>query len=98
MYKDLSETEDKKTNQFKVRSIRNTLSKIQNKIRDMLKNNMPGIEENEKIISIVEHILKFNRLNQSRKGLKILTPNQILSRLPISLAQLQARNTKSFSK
>ena len=26
------------------------------------------------------------------KGLKILTPNQILSRLPISLAQLEAGN------
>ena len=29
---------------------------------------------------------------QKRHGLKILTPNQILSRLPISLAQLKAGN------
>ena len=30
------------------------------------------------------------RKNQEGQGLKILTPNQILSRLPISLAQLKA--------
>ena len=37
------------------------------------------IEENEEIINIVERILYFNQLDQSGKGLKILTPNQMLS-------------------
>ena len=32
------------------------------------------------------------RRNQQEKGLKILTPNQMLRRLPISLAQLNAGN------
>ena len=32
------------------------------------------------------------RRNQQRKGVKILTPNQLFSRLPISLAQLKAEN------
>ena len=32
------------------------------------------------------------RRNQQRQGLKILTPSQTLSRLPISLAQLKAGN------
>ena len=32
------------------------------------------------------------RRNQQGQGLKILTPNQMLSRLPISLAQLKAGN------
>ena len=32
------------------------------------------------------------RKNQRGKGLKILTPQQMLSRLPISLAQLKAGN------
>ena len=50
------------------------------------------IEENKKIISIVERILEFNKLNQSGQGLKILTPSQMLSRLPISLVQLKAGN------
>ena len=36
------------------------------------------IEENEEIINIVERILYFNQLDQSGKGLKILTPYQLL--------------------
>ena len=34
-------------------------------------------------MQIVEFILYFNQQNQAGKGLKILTPNQMLSRLPI---------------
>ena len=53
--------------------------------------------ENEKpdeILEIVEKILIFNRENQikPRFDLKILTPNQMLSKLPITLAQLKAGN------
>ena len=44
------------------------------------------------MLEIVECILEFNQLNQSEQGLKILTPNQTLTRLPISLAQLTAGN------
>ena len=53
------------------------------------------IGENEKIINIVEHILYFN---QSGEGLKILTPKQMLSRLPIILAQLKAGNNSEKLK
>ena len=56
------------------------------------------IEENEKITNIVEHILYFNQLEQKGEGLKILTPNQMLSRLPISLAQLKAGNNSEKLK
>ena len=38
------------------------------------------------------------RRNQQGKGIKILTPNQMLSRLPISLAQLQAGNNSEELK
>ena len=38
------------------------------------------------------------RRNQSAKGLKILTPDQMLSRLPISLAQLKAGNNSKRLK
>ena len=55
-------------------------------------------EENEKIINIAERIFYFNQLGQSGKGLKILTPNQMLSRLPISLAQLKAGNNSEKFK
>ena len=50
------------------------------------------IENPDKIVEIVEVILKFNKQNQQRKGFKILTPQQMLSRLPITLAQLKAGN------
>ena len=38
------------------------------------------------------------RRNQQGKGLKILTPNQMLSRLPISLVQLKAGNNSQKLK
>ena len=38
------------------------------------------------------------RINQKEQGLKILTPNQMLSRLPISLAQLKAGNNSEKLK
>ena len=58
-------------------------------IKNVPENNTFMIKENEKIINIVEGILYFN---PSGEGLKILTPNQMLSRLPISLARLKAGN------
>ena len=38
------------------------------------------------------------RRNIERKALKILTPNQMLSRLPITLAQLKAGNNSEKLK
>ena len=56
------------------------------------------IEESAKVINNVERILYFNQLDQSGQGLKILTPNQMLSRLPITLAQLKAGNNSEKLK
>ena len=50
------------------------------------------------IVDIVKKILEFNEQNQQGEGLKILTPNQMLSRLPISLAQLKAGNNSEKLK
>ena len=49
-------------------------------------------EKPDKILEIVEEIIIFNRENRKQQdsGLKILTPNQMLSRLSITLAQLKA--------
>ena len=55
-------------------------------------------EQPAKIIKIVEEMLEFNEQNQSGKGLKILTTNQMLSRLPILLAQLKAGNNSEKRK
>ena len=38
-------------------------------------------------MNIAEKILEFNRQNQEGQGLKILSPDQMLSRLPITLPQ-----------
>ena len=56
------------------------------------------IEKPEKIVQIVKQILKFNEQVQQGKGLKILTPQQMLSRLPIFLAQLNAGNNSEKLK
>ena len=69
--------------------------KIKRLIEKVPENEKCKIEENEKIINIVDNILYFN---QSGQGLKTLTPNQMLSRLPISLAQLKARNNSEKLK
>ena len=50
-----------------------------------------------KVLDLVELILHFNEENQ-KGGLKILTPSQMLHRLPISLAQLKARNNSEKLK
>ena len=56
-------------------------------------------EDPELIVKIVERILKFNKQNQQKgQGIKILTPNQMLNRLPIVLAQLQAGNNSNKLK
>ena len=58
----------------------------------MSKDDVDKIEEMNEIADIAELILCFNNKDQRGEGLKILTPNQMLSRLPISLAELNAGN------
>ena len=64
----------------------------------MPKDKVSRVEKNEKIIDIVEMILELNSEKQLGSGLKILTPNQMLSRLPITLAQLKAGNNSEKLK
>ena len=49
-------------------------------------------EKPDKIPKIVEEIIIFNNENKKPQGLglKILTPDQVLNRIPITLAQLKA--------
>ena len=54
-------------------------------------------EDPDEIVNLVENILEFDRQQQGQ-GLKILTPSQMLSRLPISLAQLKAGNNSEKLK
>ena len=52
------------------------------------------------MLKIFKEILNFNKMIQKQlgQGLKILTPNQILSRLPITLAQLKTGNNSEKLK
>ena len=57
-----------------------------------------NIKKPYEIADIVENILQFNKQNQEQQGLKMLTPNQMLNRLTISLAQLYAGNNSKKLK
>ena len=78
--------------------IKKVLNRMKKIIKKVPENRKFKIEENEKIIDFVERIVYFNQPEQKGKGLKILTPNQMLSRLPISLAQLKAGNNSEKLK
>ena len=71
--------------------INSGLGDLKNEIEDM-SNEEKEVEKPCKIVDIVEKIPYFNKQKQRGKGLKILTPDQMLSRLPITLAQLKAGN------
>ena len=73
-------------NKNMVESINKKLNKIKKIIKNVPKDESFKIEENKKIIRIIERILQLNSKKQLGIALKILTPNQILSRLPITLA------------
>ena len=85
----LNKTNDKTKYNELVNMINSRLKNLKEEIKNMSEKEKE-IEDPDKILEFVEKILKFNEQNQQGKGLKILTPNQMLSRLPISLAQLQA--------
>ena len=58
-------------------------------------------ERPNQILETVNEILDFNKDIQKQQqglGLKTLTPNEMLSRLPISLAQLKAGNNSEKLK
>ena len=55
-------------------------------------------EKPNKILEIVKEILKFDEQKQQGLDLKILTPNEMLSRLSITLVQLKAGNNSEKLK
>ena len=89
MLKALYSTNNKRKNEKLVNLIKSGLSNLKNEIKEMPDNK---IEKPDLIIDIVEKILEFNRQNEEGQGLKILTPDQMISRLQISLSQLKAGN------
>ena len=92
MLKTVYNTNDQKKNNNLVNVIKSGLSDLKNKIENMGKEEKK-IEKPNRIVDIVEKILEFNDRTQRGQGLKILTPSQMISRLPITLAQLKAGNS-----
>ena len=91
MLKTLYTTNDEKQNRKLANVIKSELSHLKNEIENM-DEEQKEIEKPNERVNIVEEILEFNKQRKERKGLKILTPDQMLSRLPITLAQLKTRN------
>ena len=84
-------TKDTKRNKIQVDLIKSGLVYLNNEIEKMSKNKFEN-EQWNKIVNIVEKILDFNNQNQEGNGLKIQTPDQILSILPATLAQFKVGN------
>ena len=90
-----------KANQTKNSKIVNQTIDSINELKNAVnKKEIPGNENPNKITDIVEKILEFklkdffNNINNQQKGaeLKILTPKQMLQRLPIVLALVKGGN------
>ena len=97
MLKNLDQINDKEKNNKLVNVINSGLKDLKEEIKKMSEEERK-IEKPDEIVKIVREILKFNKQNQEGKGIKILTPNQMLSRLPITLAQLKAGNNSEKLK
>ena len=94
----LSDAEKTKEHNIRIKLIKSSLIDLKKDIGNAFKDDVNKIEEMYKIADIADLILNFNEQNQPGKGLKILTPSQMVSILPISLAQLKAGNNSENLK
>ena len=97
MYNNLSDIKNTEKHNTLVNLINSDFINLKKDIRNASKDDVNKIEEMYNIADIVELILNFKQ-NQGGEGVKILTPNQMLSRLPITLAQLHAGNNSEKPK
>ena len=77
--------------------IKSGLSDLKDEIKEMSEDEIK-IEKPHKTVDTVEKILEFDRRNQEGQRLEILTPDQMLNRLPIFLVQLKAVKTSENLK
>ena len=91
MQEKLHKTSNAQKNKELVGEIQSRLFDLKNEIEKMSKDEI-DIEKPDNIVYTVERILDFNEQYQQEHGLKILTPEQMLSRVEKSLAQLKAGN------
>ena len=86
--KNLNQINDKEKKNKLVNVINSGLKDIKEEIKELSKEEREN-KNPDKIVEIVEDILRFIKQKQEGRGIKMLTPKQMLSRLPISLAQLK---------
>ena len=98
MYKDLNTIIDIEENKTKNNNNNNNLADLMMKLKNNPTNNAKKIRNRNNMVEIVELILKFNQLEQEGSGLNIWTPNRMLSKLPVSSAQLKAGNNSEKLK
>ena len=84
--KQFYETKYKKKNKL-INIINSGLSDLKDEIKKMSEDEKKKFEQPDKVLKILNKIIDFNKQIQEGLGLNILTPNQLLSRLSISLAQ-----------
>ena len=88
MLEDVNNTKNMNKNEDLVNAIKNRLVNFKNEIAEMSEDEKE-IKRPDELLNIAGKVLDYN--NESQEGeLKLLALNQILSRLPISLTQLQA--------
>ena len=92
MYKNLNKTINSEENKAEVDAIKDDSANLMETFKSSPKSDSKNIRNTNNMQEIIEGILEYTQLNQSEQGLKVLTPNQMLSILPISLAQLKAGN------
>ena len=85
--KKLLRIKDANKNNKYVEKIKNRWNNLKDEIKEMSKEEIK-IEKPNEMLKIIDNIIDFNKEVQKQQGsgLKILTPNQMLSRLPITLA------------
>ena len=90
--KQLYEIKNAEENKKLVQLIESRLNDLEEESKNVLK--WKRSEQSDEMVEVVEKILEFNNQNWEGQGLKISTQDQILIRLPISLAQLQQEITQ----
>ena len=97
LLKKFKELKNNPKNKIRVALINSGLKDLKEEIENMSEKEKETKNPKE-IVDILEKILKFNQQNQEGEGSKLLTTNQMLSRFPISLAQLKAGNNSEKLK
>ena len=97
--KKLYEIKNENKNLELVKAIKNNWSHLKDEIKKISEDEK-RTEQPDQMLEIVEKVPDFNEQIRKQQGseLKILTRNQMLSRLPISLAQFKAGNNSDKLK